>query len=535
MKSPFKHPFWDAYHGYGPSPKCVDETLLVELSKAIRAKQDWKKKSSNDAIMQKWKDEIKSQISDKTKNVDKIINYVLAELKWYKNIEESFEGFLGSGFSLITDEGHVSSDSAINEKLISKLKSETEALYCLFGNELDYHPNSNNQVIDLVHPSLFPLQYGRTPMKTLDGYTVVQFDREISKVKEKVALFGVSEKFQWLPAVVEYKQDSKKFEFVSYINNLHPIKYRDLYSTISEVFSAAIPGLNLSLSRASSEQYIRIPVPPYTDAYEDKYNEKLLSLYDDDNLSETELDEKYEELQENKINYVRDLEITYKEPKTNKIDLNLIKQLKVIVKLANIELTPENPSYKGGSWHVEGTINEDIIATVLFYYEMKNITESNLSFKKATEDPLYEQSDDFYCKYFYDLKDEADLYENSGSIEAKKGRMVIFPNTHQHHVDPFELVDKTKKGFRKILCYFLVDPYNEKVLSTDSVPPQQAEWWEDESLAYLVPSELKNNFEPQTLDEAKKIREQLMSERSLPYSEEDGMTSISRKFSLCEH
>ena len=30
--------------------------------------------------------------------------------------------------------------------------------------------------------------------------------------------------------------------------------------------------------------------------------------------------------------------------------------LQVIVKLANIHLTPENPSYDGGSWHVEGQL-----------------------------------------------------------------------------------------------------------------------------------------------------------------------------------
>ena len=30
--------------------------------------------------------------------------------------------------------------------------------------------------------------------------------------------------------------------------------------------------------------------------------------------------------------------------------------LQVIVKLANIELTPENPEYDGGSWHVEGQL-----------------------------------------------------------------------------------------------------------------------------------------------------------------------------------
>ena len=30
--------------------------------------------------------------------------------------------------------------------------------------------------------------------------------------------------------------------------------------------------------------------------------------------------------------------------------------LQIIVKLANIELTPEKPKYEGGTWHVEGTL-----------------------------------------------------------------------------------------------------------------------------------------------------------------------------------
>ena len=31
-------------------------------------------------------------------------------------------------------------------------------------------------------------------------------------------------------------------------------------------------------------------------------------------------------------------------------------KLQVIVKLANIELTPEKPNYDGGSWHIEGQL-----------------------------------------------------------------------------------------------------------------------------------------------------------------------------------
>ena len=30
--------------------------------------------------------------------------------------------------------------------------------------------------------------------------------------------------------------------------------------------------------------------------------------------------------------------------------------LQIIVKLANIELTPEKPNYEGGTWHVEGQL-----------------------------------------------------------------------------------------------------------------------------------------------------------------------------------
>ena len=35
-------------------------------------------------------------------------------------------------------------------------------------------------------------------------------------------------------------------------------------------------------------------------------------------------------------------------------------RLQIIVKLANIHLTPEKPIYEGGSWHVEGQANESM-------------------------------------------------------------------------------------------------------------------------------------------------------------------------------
>ena len=35
-------------------------------------------------------------------------------------------------------------------------------------------------------------------------------------------------------------------------------------------------------------------------------------------------------------------------------------RLQIIIKLANIHLTPEKPEYEGGSWHIEGMANESM-------------------------------------------------------------------------------------------------------------------------------------------------------------------------------
>ena len=44
--------------------------------------------------------------------------------------------------------------------------------------------------------------------------------------------------------------------------------------------------------------------------------------------------------------------------------------LQVIVKLANIHLTPEKPSYDGGSWHVEG----QLVSIAIFFLSEIDLT-----------------------------------------------------------------------------------------------------------------------------------------------------------------
>lgn len=108
-------------------------------------------------------------------------------------------------------------------------------------------------------------------------------------------------------------------------------------------------------------------------------------------------------------------------------------------------------------------------------------------------------------------------------------------------MNPFELQDKTKPGHRKILALFLVDP-NQKIISTNIVPPQQRDWWAEQVLqAELnnLPTELNQQIIeavewPMGLEEAKSIRLELMEERR-NYEAANGEAFAGTDFGLCEH
>lgn len=66
--------------------RCLDEKLIIELSKAIRAKPDWTSKYKNLDIVNKWRKEFKEQ-EPKSRHVDEVFDYMLRELQWYDKME----------------------------------------------------------------------------------------------------------------------------------------------------------------------------------------------------------------------------------------------------------------------------------------------------------------------------------------------------------------------------------------------------------------------------------------------------------------
>lgn len=141
--------------------------------------------------------------------------------------------------------------------------------------------------------------------------------------------------------------------------------------------------------------------------------------------------------------------------------------VQVIVKLANIVLTLEQPKYPGGSWHVEGMMNEThcrdgpVLLCLREHHRVATrIPPGRRQRSRLWDvDGLREQLNDnigYHTVYGFSQGDA--LNQKLGHIVAQEEKCVGFPNIYQHRVDGFELADSTKPGYRKILCFFFVDP-----------------------------------------------------------------------------
>ena len=194
-----------------------------------------------------------------------------------------------------------------------------------------------------------------------------------------------SENFQWLPCDVKLIGDDVKI--TSYINNLHPSLHPKLYSVIENFIAQAIPLWDLTLSSTRAKRQARI-VHEETDYDYPQGTDPPKELGDDWDARE----DWKKNTRVLKRPEPRDYE-SY-QPLVDD-EVNLRKQfgeqgLQVIVKLANIELTPEKSTYEGGSWHVEGMLNERICATALYYYNSENVEDNSLAFRHRTDDGDFE-------------------------------------------------------------------------------------------------------------------------------------------------
>lgn len=187
--------------------------------------------------------------------------------------------------------------------------------------------------------------------------------------------------YQWLPAEFEISPSAEDVTVQSYINNLNPRYHANLYSVISQIVSKAIPLWDRVLSRviappmqarvsdwSNSFQGYSEPDFKFPDQEDDEDDDEY-----EDRLDSGDIEDMRDVIQPEPGNFktpaerIRDYRDIYERGSPNPpntepcVDLRREHgQLQIIVKLASIRLTPENPEYPGGSWHVEGQANESM-------------------------------------------------------------------------------------------------------------------------------------------------------------------------------
>ncbi|KAH8890666.1 hypothetical protein GQ53DRAFT_747386 [Thozetella sp. PMI_491] len=286
----------------------IREVAMMVLMDKLTDKQNWPEKIFDDAIVAKWlreamgqpEDELYRQITD-GKNETGIEQFnmpnkipqpggrILSEKAFHYCIEElrsKVDQFKNTNLVRVFDTSRgviVKSDTVVAPQLHSDLKAAFHRLIEDQSGNVDWHPRSNDVVRNLVHPSMYPLIYGRSAYLKHESVGVEDaVDRwaglgEVLPKEEKDSepadayshLFSPryrpggseippnywSETYQWLPANLAIQQDGT-VRFTSYINGLHPRKYPEIYGTIEKLIDVAIPAWDRCLSEDPSDERV---------------------------------------------------------------------------------------------------------------------------------------------------------------------------------------------------------------------------------------------------------------------------------------
>ncbi|KAL4954350.1 hypothetical protein BDW69DRAFT_163253 [Aspergillus filifer] len=160
-------------------------------------------------------------------------------------------------------------------------------------------------MVDLVHPSLFPVIYGRTRV--------------------------LHERLLGLDNCLDSIQGGEVI----------PVPPKDQTHVQTPKYSLADrTEPRISLTRVEFEEGWEEP-DWSEDVDKSVYENELEQFYKNRRVKAPDAGEFRIRVPRNEVNFQRDF------PGRN---------LQVIVKLANIELTPKKPRYEGGSWHIEGKL-----------------------------------------------------------------------------------------------------------------------------------------------------------------------------------
>ncbi|KNC86792.1 hypothetical protein SARC_01085 [Sphaeroforma arctica JP610] len=529
-------------------------TIPLTVIESVTCKKNWHTKIQNKEIRDKWRAEMTDSAISTDNAMSGPIHPTVLEWAFDELLHLAGTVCKANGIAPTTAPYVYQSDSLISAHLCSQLKQCVRALENFTDDALDYHPGTNKQVLDLIHPSLFCLISNLSrvvpeplPFRPHSAWLQILGKGEVYEIPmpdQRGSEYAThSDTYQWLPSDITVGADGQSVSFDSYINNLHPYEHEGLYTCLEAILGRFIPMFERVLTD------LRTPLARRDDAPEtdELYGE---FVYDGDGDSE---DERYDDWYENRVPKIKEEMKKFDATKRHAVSAETLslagRKLQVIVKMANVRLEGPGAAFDGGHWHVEGMENEHIVSIGIYYYDVHpGLGESRLHFRQPTCEPEYEQGDTQGVEAVYGLVDEEALVQDVGAVTTMEDRCIAFPNVLQHKVPGFTWKEgytpnEGEVGERKILVFFLVDP-TQRVISTGVVPPQQREWM---SSAMKDMSELTQHFPPEiveqignklewplSLAQAKEHREKLMHERKY-FTDASTEQYFERPFSLCEH
>lgn len=170
----------------------------------------------NDEIASKWKAEAMANPGSNGMEFSQaMVDWVIEELRYKAKV------FHQTGMLSIYNGDVVKSDSAIPESLKQALQDGVAPLEQVLEVYKDYHPGTKETVLNLIHPSLFPLIYGRTRILT---DKIVRLEDCLERCGEGIISVeapddetqdgAYSKNFQWLPCDVEWTGDGGNMRYV---------------------------------------------------------------------------------------------------------------------------------------------------------------------------------------------------------------------------------------------------------------------------------------------------------------------------------
>ncbi|KAJ1831354.1 hypothetical protein LPJ63_004339 [Coemansia sp. RSA 2711] len=281
---------------------------------------------------------------------------------------------------------------------------------------------------------------------------------------------GSSSSYSLLPAECSI-DGSGNVEFESYINGIHTVDAANAYPAIGKVLAAMLPMFEQVLTDVAHPRSPRVACGLAAWA-------TTLCGGRDDYLA-LDVDELGELWAQFMQTFVDPQPGQFAAPaRPHNAHSLRRRRLQVIVEMSDVELTPNTPAYRGGGWQVDGSANDCILATGVYYYRMDNVTQGHVEFRQAVNGQIdYDECSGEAIRRVYGLdpRECPRVSQPLGRVEITPGLCMVYPNTYQHRTSGLQLRDRTKAGSCQRMLVHLVNPAG-RVPSTELVPPQQAHW-----------------------------------------------------------